>query len=105
MLSLNQSGAAVNDLAEATRESLACLYAQGFQWLRQPFSGMGHETVVVRTGHTDVHIVVPGDESFVTNGSQHGAGPAVVSDVVRLTNTVYRQKDLQNMLMECFYIV
>jgi hypothetical protein len=66
---------------------------------------MHHETVVVRTGHADVHVVVPGDETLVADGSQHGACPTVVSDVVRLTYTVYRQQDLQNVPMEGFYIV
>jgi hypothetical protein len=67
--------------------------------------GMHHKAVVVGTGHADVHIVVPGDEALVTDGTQHGACPTVVLDVVLTADTVYRQKYLQNVLMEGFYIV
>jgi hypothetical protein len=66
---------------------------------------MHHETVVVRTGHADVHVVVPGDEPLVADGTQHGACPTVISDVVRLADTVYRQEYLQDVLVECTDIV
>ena len=102
---LNQGGAAVDNLAEATWIGGRCLDAKGFERLGQPLMGVHHETVVVGTRHADVHIVVPRDETFVTDGAQHRARPTVVSDVVRLTDSVYRQKYLQNMLVECIYIV
>ena len=102
---LYQGGAAVDNLPEAARVGGRGLDAQGLQRLGQPLMGMHHETVVVRTGHADVHVVVPGDEPLVADGTQHGACPTVVSDVVRLTDTVYRQQDLQNVPMEGFYIV
>ena len=105
MRTLNQGGAAVDNLAEAARIGGRCLDAKGFERLGQPLVSVHHETVVVGTGHADVHIVIPGYETLVTDGAQHRTRPTVVSDVVRLTNTVYRQKYLQNMLMECFYIV
>ena len=105
MGTLNQGGAAVDNFSEAARIGGRRLDAQCFERLWQPLVGMGHETVVVGTGHADVHVVVPGDEALMPHGAQHGARPAVVSDVVLSTDTVYRQKDLQNMLMECLYIV
>ena len=105
MGTLYQGGAAVDNLSEPTRRGGRCLDAKGFARLGQPFVGMHHETVIVWTGHADVHVVVPRNEALVADGSQHRARPTVVSDVVRLTNTVYRQEYLQNMLMECFYIV
>ena len=67
--------------------------------------GMEHKAVVVGTGHADVHIVVPGDEALVTNSTQHAACPTVVLDVVLTADTIDRQQDLQNVLMEGFYIV
>ena len=66
---------------------------------------MHHKTVIVGTGHADVHIVVPGDEALVTDSPQHSACPTVVLDVVLTTDTIYRQQDLQNVLMQGFYIV
>ena len=102
---LNESSAAVDNLAEAAWVGGRCLDAKGLEGFRQPFLGMHHESVVVGSGHADVHVIVPGDEALVTDGTQHCARPTVVSDVVRLTDTVYRQEYLQNMLMEGLYIV
>ena len=97
MLALYQRRAAVHHLAEAAGKRLAGLYAQGFEGLGQPLVGMSHEAVVVRTGHADVHIVVPGYETMMANGTQHGACPAVIGHVVLAAHTVNRQQYLQNM--------
>jgi hypothetical protein len=67
--------------------------------------GMKHKSIVVGAGHADVHIVVPGDEALVTDGTQHGACPTVILDVVLTADTIYRQQNLQDVLMEGFYIV
>ena len=100
-----QGGAAVHNLPETAWVGGRGLDAQGFEGRRQPLMGMHHKAVIVGTGHTDVHIVVPGDEALVTDSPQHGACPTVVLDVVLTTDTIYRQQDLQNVLMQGFYIV
>ena len=69
MLTLYQRGTAIDNLAKATRVTGVCLDRQGLERLRQPFVGMHHQLVVVRTRHTDVHIIVPGNKALVANGA------------------------------------
>ena len=95
----DECGAAVDNLAKASGVGGGGLDAQGFEGRRQPLVGMYHKTVVVGTGHTDVHIVIPRDKAFVTYGSQHGASPTVVLDIVLTADTIDRQQDLQDVLM------
>ena len=94
-----QCRTAVHHLAESAREGGAGLYTERFQWLGQPFVGMHHKPVVVRTWHTDVHIVVPGDKALVADSTQHGARPTVVFDVVFAADPIHAQKNLQDVLV------
>ena len=99
MRPLDERCAGIYHLAEATGIVGVSLYRQRLQVLRQPLAGMSHETVVVWSGHTDVHIVVPGDEALVAHGTQHGACPTVVSDAVLAAHTVDGQQNLEDVLM------
>ena len=94
VFTLNQCGTAIDNLSKAPGIVGIGLNTQGLQGLWQPLTGMHHETVVVGTGHTDVHVIVPGDKPLVPDSAQHSTSPTVVSDVMRLTDTVYRQEYL-----------
>ena len=105
MLALNQRGAAIDNLAKAAREGGTRLDAQRFKGLGQPLVSMGHEAVVVGARHADVHIVIPRNETLVPHGTQHGASPTIVADVVFAANTIYSKQDLQDVSVQRFYIV
>ncbi len=99
MFALDKCGAAINYLSKTSRIVVVSLNAQGFQRLWQPLVSMHHKTIIIRTRHTDIHIIVPRDEAFMTNSTQHGTCPTIVPDVMLLTDMVYRQEYLQNVLM------
>ena len=88
MLTLNQRGTAIDNLAKAARIMGVGLDRQGLEGLWQPFVGMHHQLVVVRTRHANVHIIVPGNKALVANGAQHGACPAIVGEMMFATDLV-----------------
>ena len=89
----------INDLAKTTGIVWVCLDAQCLQRLRKPFAGMFHKVVVVRTRHTDVHVIIPGNKTLMPYRTQHGSCPTVIADMMLAAHLVNLQQNLQDMFV------
>ena len=103
--SFDERRAAIDNFAETARKRRARLDAQRLQRLRKPFVSVRHEAVVVGSGHTNVHVIVPRYETLVAHGSEHGASPAIIADAMLAADAVNRQHDFQNVGMEHVNVV
>ncbi len=68
---LDERGAGVLHLAEGQRIGGVRLVAHKLVWLFKPLVGIGNEGLVVLTRHRNIKVVVPGNKTLVTHGTQH----------------------------------
>ena len=67
--------------------------------LGQPLLGVLHEALVVGTRHADIDVVIPGNETAMTDGAQHGAVADVATDIVFAAHTINIQEDGDDVLL------
>ena len=97
---LADPGAAVHDLHIGGIQRSLFKTAQ-FQMPGEQLSSpvQPDQLFVVRPGHADIDVVVPGDESFVAHRAQERSGAHGVCEPVLSADSVKRQKDLQLCLL------
>ena len=105
VLPLDERRTAVDDFAEATRIVGRDVDARRLERTGQPLAGVLHEAVVVGPRHTNVHVVVPRNETAVAHGPQHRARPAVVAQAVFAAHTVHPQQYLQDVAVQFVNVV
>ena len=105
MLSFNKCCRSIYHFSESTRIVWRIVGTNRFIGLRQPLTGMLHQQIVIRTGHTDIHIVIPRDESLMTHGTEHGSCPEIITQIVIFAYLVNGLKYFQNMQLQGPYFV
>jgi hypothetical protein len=85
---LYQGGTPILNLRKGQRIEGVVLATNHLERLGQPFLGMSDEPFVVRTRHSDVQIVIPGDKPLMTDGANHGSCPEIITKAMRPTSGV-----------------
>ena len=99
MHALYQRGGIVLYLAKGEGVVFVVLGTDGLQAFGQPLLGVLHEALVVGARHADVDVVVPGNETAMTDGAQHGAVADVATDIVFAAHTIDIQENGDDVLL------
>lgn len=87
-----ESGAAILYLCERKRIVVIVFRANHLERSRKPFLAVFHQKVVVASWHGYVKVIVPWDESLVTDSAEQCAGNDVIAKSVCLAHLIYGEK-------------
>lgn len=88
MAAFNERGIGILYLSKRQRIERVVLCAYKLKMLRKPFLAVGYELFVVWTWHGDVKVIVPWNETLVTNRTYHCAATDAVAQAMFFTNLV-----------------
>ena len=69
------------------------------------FSPSFQETLIIRTAHADIKIVIPWNKTLVTDGSQERTGYHIVSQAMLTAHLIDRYEKAQALELEFPYTV
>ena len=97
---LEDGGRGIFDLGEGVGIGGVGLGSDDLIGLWQPLAPVGNELLVVGSRHADVHVVVPGYEALVAHGSEHGACPEVIAQMMLAAEAVDGLEVADDLLLE-----
>ena len=83
-------------LAERQGVCLVVLRTDKLIGLGQPFAAVLDEPLIVRTRDHHVHVIIPGNEALVADGTQKAAVEDAIGDVVLTEGAVHHLHDFQH---------
>ena len=81
------------------------LGADKLQMLGQPFFAMLDKTLIIRTRHRAIQVIVPGDEASVADGAQQGATADAIAQAVLTAHLVELEENIQESMLKVLYVI